>query len=94
MAWYEVKLNGDGSDIPDGNNIQYPISQAPSGDKAYLENSIQDISLAIQTEASSGDKYKVSEMAAAIRALHSGLNATQLMIYTAEITNVGPLEST
>ena len=87
-------VSGGGTPTPDGNNIEYPISQAPSGDKAYLESSIQDISLAIQTEASSGDKYKVSEMADAIRALHSGLNATQLMIYTAEITNVGPLEST
>lgn len=83
-----------GKATPDGNDVEYPISQLPTGDKAYLESSIQDISLAIQIQASTGEKYKVSEMADAIRALNSGLNATQLMVYTAEITNIGPLETT
>ena len=91
MAWYEVKRGG--ASIPDGNNIEYPISQAPSGDKAYLESAVQDIANAIQATAGTSDTYKIAEMADAIQGLNAGLHATKMLIYSAEYTS-GPLEAT
>ena len=93
MAWYEVKRGNSGPEIPDGNNIEYPISQAPSGDKAYLEYSVQEIANAIQATAGTSDTYKIAEMANAIRGLNTGLHATNMLIYSADYTS-GPLEAT
>lgn len=93
MPWYEVKRGNSGPLIPDGNNIEYPISTMPVGDKAYLENSVQDIANAIQATAGTSDKYKIAEMAGAIRGLNTGMHATRLLTYSATYTS-GPLEVT
>lgn len=88
MAWYKVKQGDSYIIIPDGNNIYYPIETFPEGNKAYLEDSVQNIALAIQVKIGSTDKYRIAEMADAIRSLSSGLHATQVQIYTARYTVV------
>lgn len=60
--------------------------------KLYTEAYIQDIANAIRALNKKTNKYKVSQMAAAIRAdLGGGYNATNLVINTATYTN-GNLE--
>lgn len=92
MPWYEVKRGNSGPLIPDGNNIEYPITTPPEGDKAYSESAIQNIGTAIQATAGTSDTYTVAEMADAISGLNTGLHATRLIIYSDTYTS-GPLES-
>lgn len=86
MGWIRCS-GGGGTPTPDGNNIYYPISETPSGDKAYAETSIQDIADAIQIQSVGSPTYKVSEMAAAIMGLNAGLHATKLTFYTDTYTS-------
>ena len=89
MAWYEVKLNKDGSDIPDGNNVKYPVPLPSQDDKAYKEASISAISSAIDA-----GPLTVAEMPEAILNLRdSGLISTNVAIGSASYTSA-PLEAT
>ena len=89
MAWYEVKLNKDGSDIPDGNSIRYPVPLPSQDDKAYKEASISAISSAIDA-----GPLTVAEMPEAILNLkESGLISTNVAIGSAPYTSA-PLEAT
>lgn len=89
MAWYEVKLNKDGSDIPDGNNVKYPVPLPSQDDKAYKEASISAISSAIDA-----GPLTVAQMPEAILRLHyAGLISLNVVIGTAEYTSA-PLEAT
>ena len=54
--------------------------------RMYTEQYIQDIADAIRDKNKKTDKYTVSEMPAAIRALGGGLKETQVIINTAEYT--------
>lgn len=92
MAWYKVRQGNGYIIIPDGNDIYYPISELPEGNKAYMEPSVQDIANAIQATAHTEERWKISEMADAIRGLNTGLHATRMLIYSAEYTS-GPLEA-
>ena len=89
MAWYEVKLNKDGSDIPDGNNVKYPVPLPSQDDKAYKEASISAISSAIDA-----GPLTVAEMPEAILGLkESGLISTNVAIGSAPYASA-PLEAT
>lgn len=89
MAWYEVKLNKDGSDIPDGNNVKYPVPLPSQDDKAYKESSISAISSAIDA-----GPLTVAQMPEAILNLkESGLISTNVAIGSALYTSA-PLEAT
>lgn len=89
MAWYEVKLNKDGSDIPDGNNVKYPVPLPSQDDKAYKEASISAISSAI-----GAGPLTVAQMPEAILGLkESGLISTNIVIGSAPYTSA-PLEAT
>ena len=93
MGWIRCSGGGGGTPTPDGNNIYYPISGTPSGDKAYAEESVQDIADAIQYTTGISDTYKIAEMADVIRGLDFGIKATKIHFYTAEYTT-SPLEVT
>lgn len=83
MAWYEVKLVGEGSTIPDGNNIIYPIALPSTENKQYVENVVNEIALAIDM----GD-MKIAQMPDAIRNIRScGLIPTRLVFATSEYTS-------
>ena len=53
----------------------------------YTEAYVQDIADAIREKNKKSNKYTISEMAPAIRALGGGLNETEVNINTAEYTN-------
>lgn len=55
--------------------------------RVYTEDYVQDIANAIREKNKKTNKYKISEMAAAIRQLGGGLNETEVIINTAEYTN-------
>lgn len=61
--------------------------------RMYTEEYVQDIADAIREKNKKTNKYTISEMAPAIRALGGGLIDTQLIINTAEYT-YGNLEVT
>lgn len=89
MAWYEVKLNKDGSDIPDGNSIKYPVPLPSQDDKAYKEASISAISSAIDA-----GPLTVAQMPDAILNLkYAGLISINIAIGSAPYTS-SPLEAT
>lgn len=78
-----------GSDIPDGNDIQYPVPLPSHDDKAYKESSISAISSAIDA-----GPLTVAQMPEAILNLHyAGLISLDVVIGTAEYTSA-PLEAT
>lgn len=54
--------------------------------RMYTEEYIQDIAAAIREKNKKTDKYTVSEMPAAIRALGGGLKETEIIINSAEYT--------
>jgi hypothetical protein len=89
MAWYEVKLNKDGNDIPDGNNVKYPVPLPSQDDKAYKEASISAISSAIDA-----GPLTVAQMPEAILNLkYVGLISINIAIGSAPYTS-SPLEAT
>lgn len=55
--------------------------------RVYTENYVQDIADAIREKNKKTNKYKISEMGAAIRQLGGGLIDTEVIINTAEYTN-------
>lgn len=80
---FNTIIRGKGAEIPDGNNIEYPIALPSSENKQYVENVVNEIALAIDM----GD-MKIAQMPDAIRNIRDcGLIATRLVFATAEYTS-------
>lgn len=80
---------GSGEELPDGNDIQYPVPLPSQENKAYKEASISAISSAIDA-----GPLTVAQMPEAILGLkESGLISTNIVIGSAPYTSA-PLEAT
>lgn len=80
---------GSGEELPDGNDIQYPVPLPSQDNKAYKEASISAISSAIDA-----GPLTVAQMPEAILGLkESGLISTNIVIGSAPYTSA-PLEAT
>ena len=76
-------IGNSGPEIPDGNNIIYPVALPSTENKQYVENVVNEIALAIDM----GD-MKIAQMPDAIRNIKDcGLIATRLVFATAEYTS-------
>lgn len=74
MAWVRIHKKG-GDNIPDGNDIEYPIISPSFANKAYKESDINAIAIAIgETDLT------VSEIPAAIAANKGGMVATNITL--------------
>ena len=80
---------GSGEELPDGNNIQYPVPLPSQENKAYKEASISAISSAIDA-----GPLTVAQMPEAILNLkYAGLISINIAIGSAPYTS-SPLEAT
>lgn len=76
MAWFKSTQIS----IQDGNDTIYPIQNPSLGSKMYSETSVNDMAVALGTEA------KISEMADKIRGKTGGVYATEVIIYSSSYT--------
>lgn len=69
MAW--VPAESVSENIPDGNDIVYPVANPSEDNKLYSEQAVSAIATAL------GENLKISEMAGAVKVVVEGSAITQ-----------------
>ena len=69
MGW--VPAEKGGTNLPDGNDIVYPIANPSEDNKLYTEKDVNAIAIAL------GENLKLSEMAGAVKVVVEGSAITQ-----------------